>query len=79
MYALYEAINNAGITAETSTEDACEMLIAAMQELEITGLTGTMTWDETGAVTKTPTAVRIENGVYVGFNAGSAEAEPAAE
>ena len=73
VYALYAAINNAGITAETSTEDACEMLIAAMQELEITGLTGTMTWDETGAVTKTPTAVRIENGAYVGFDVNGAE------
>ena len=69
VYALYEAINAAGITAETTPEDACELLIAAMQELEITGLTGTMTWDATGAVSKTPTAVRIENGVYVGFDA----------
>ena len=66
VYALYAAINAAGITAETSTEDACEMLIAAMQDLEITGLTGTMTWQATGEVTKTPTAVKIENGVYVG-------------
>ena len=66
VYALYAAINAAGITAETSTEDACEMLIAAMQELEITGVTGTMTWQATGEVTKTPTAVKIENGVYVG-------------
>ena len=66
VYALYNAIQNAGITAETSTEDACEMLIAAMQDLEITGVTGTMTWQATGEVTKTPTAVRIENGVYVG-------------
>ncbi|MGN0801055.1 MAG: ABC transporter substrate-binding protein, partial [Candidatus Faecivicinus sp.] len=66
VYALYNAIQNAGITAETSTEDACELLIAAMQDLEITGVTGTMTWQATGEVTKTPTAVRIENGVYVG-------------
>ena len=66
VYALYNAVQNAGITAETSTEDACELLIAAMQELEITGVTGTMTWSSTGEVTKTPTAVKIENGVYVG-------------
>ena len=66
VYTLYAAIQNAGITAETSTEDACEMMIAAMQELEITGVTGTMTWQATGEVTKTPTAVKIENGVYVG-------------
>ena len=66
VYALYAAINAAGITAETSTEECCELLIAAMQELEITGVTGTMTWQATGEVTKTPTAVKIENGVYVG-------------
>ena len=65
VYALYAAITNAGITAETSPEDACEMLIAAMQELDITGVTGEMTWDATGAVTKTPRVVRIENGAYV--------------
>ena len=65
VYALYAAINNAGITAETSPEDACDMLIAAMQELDVTGVTGEMTWDATGAVTKTPRVVRIENGTYV--------------
>ena len=37
------------------------MLIAAMQELDVTGVTGEMTWDATGAVTKTPRVVRIEN------------------
>ena len=40
-------------------------------------MTGTMTWDATGAVTKDPTAVRIENGVYVGFDVDGAAAEEA--
>ena len=76
VYTLYAAINAAGITAETTPEDCCEMLISAMQGLEIHGVTGTMTWDATGAVTKNPTAVRIENGVYVGFDVdGDAAAE----
>ena len=66
MYALYEAVQKAGITAETSPEDACEMIIPAMQEIEIAGLTGTMHWDATGEVDKTPTAVVIKDGVYVG-------------
>ena len=66
IYALYQAIQNAGITADTSYDEACELLIAEMQKLEIPGLTGTMTWAATGEVTKTPTAVVIENGVYVG-------------
>lgn len=66
IYALYAAINAAGITAETSFEDACEKLIAAFPSVEITGLTGTMKWDATGEVEKTPTAVVIKDGVYVG-------------
>ena len=66
MYALLAAVEKAGVTAETSPEDACEMMIPAMQEIEITGLTGTMHWAATGEVDKTPTAVVIKNGVYVG-------------
>ena len=66
MYALLAAVEKAGITADTSAEDACEMMIPAMQEIEIAGLTGTMRWDSTGEVDKTPTAVVIKDGVYVG-------------
>jgi len=66
VYALYAAIQAAGITAETSPEEACEMLISVFPGLEISGLTGTMHWDATGEVDKTPIAVVIENGVYVG-------------
>ena len=66
IYALYEAILKAGITSETEYADACEMLIEVFPTIEIAGLTGTMHWDSTGAVNKTPTAVVIQNGVYVG-------------
>ena len=66
VYALKAAIEKAGITAETTAEDACDPMIAAMQEIEVTGLTGTMRWDATGEVDKTPTAVVIKDGAYVG-------------
>ena len=66
VYALKAAIEKAGITAETTAEDACDPMIAAMQEIEITGLTGTMRWNATGEVDKTPTAVVIKDGAYVG-------------
>ncbi len=66
VYALVAAMEKAGVTAETPVDEACELMIAAMQEIEVAGLTGTMTWAATGEVTKTPTAVIIENGVYVG-------------
>ena len=45
--------------------NACDMLIAAFQEIQVEGLTGTMTWSDTGAVTKTPIAVVIKDGAYV--------------
>lgn len=65
IYALAAACEKAGVTADTSVEDACDMIIAAMQEIQVEGLTGTMTWDAAGTVTKTPTAVVIKDGVYV--------------
>ena len=67
VYAMYEAIKAGGITGETTPEEACEIMIAQMQTLEVAGLTGNMTWEATGAVSKTPTAVKIENGMYVGM------------
>ena len=36
--------------------------------ITVDGVTGTMTWDDTGAVSKTPNAVVIENGEYVSFS-----------
>ena len=34
-----------GITADTTPEEACEIMIEQMQKLTIEGLTGTMTWN----------------------------------
>ena len=65
IYALAAACEKAGVTADTSVEDACDMIIAAMQEIQVEGLTGTMTWGAAGTVTKTPTAVVIKDGAYV--------------
>ena len=67
VYALVAAAEAAGVQEGAKAEDICDALIAAMQKIELTGLTGTMTWSSNGEVTKTPTAVVIENGVYVGF------------
>ena len=65
IYALYQASVNAGINGDTSFEDACELLIAQFSEMEYSGLTGDMKWDETGAVSKLPAAYVIKNGAYV--------------
>ena len=68
VYALVAAAELAGVQNGAAAEDICDGIIAAMQQIKITGVTGTMTWSANGEVTKTPTAVIIENGVYVGFN-----------
>ena len=60
IYAIYEAVQKAGITADMSYADVCEALIPAFQEIEVTGTTGTMTWDASGAVTKDPKVVQIQ-------------------
>ena len=67
VYALYEASLQGGITGDTSTEDACEILVKVMPEITVSGLTGEMDWEANGEVTKTPKAVVIQNGVYVGM------------
>ena len=64
VYALVAAAEKAGITSDMSAKDCCEKLIAAMQELEYTGLTGTSTWDASGAVTKQPKVYMIKDGAY---------------
>ena len=67
VYALYEAAQKGGITGETAPEDACEILVEQMQEITVEGLTGVMDWNEKGEVSKTPKAVVIQNGAYVGM------------
>ena len=64
VYALIDAAEIAGITSDMSAADCCDKLIAAMQQLEFTGLTGTSTWDASGAVTKQPKVYVIKDGAY---------------
>jgi len=68
VYALVAAAEKADVKEGEAAEDICDRIIAAMQELEIPGVTGTMTWAATGEVSKTPTAVVIQGGQYVGFS-----------
>ena len=67
VYAVYEGMKAGGVTADMDPEEVCEIMIEQIQNLTIDGLTGTMTWSESGEVSKTPTAVKIQGGVYVGM------------
>ena len=68
IYAMVEAAKLAEVQSGEAAEDICDRMIAAMQELQITGLTGTMTWTANGEVDKVPTAMIIKDGVYVGLD-----------
>ncbi len=66
-YAIYAACKAAGVTADMSHEEICELMVAQFaNNMSFDGLTGQgMTWGADGAVSKLPMAVKIENGVYV--------------
>lgn len=67
VYALAQAIEAAGITSDMSEADICEALVKQFTSMTFNGLTGTdVTWNENGEVSKSPKAVIIQNGEYVG-------------
>ena len=84
IYALKAAIEQSGVTPDMSASDICDGLKTAMTEINVQGLTGDeggLQWSETGEVNKSPKAVVIENGVYVGMDSqadASADTEAAA-
>lgn len=65
VYAVYEAIKASGVTADMSSADICEALVAAMPALTLNGLTGTLSWSANGEVSKAPAAYVIKDGKYV--------------
>lgn len=70
IYAIYEACQKAGITADMPAADVCEKMIAVFtaSDFSFDGLTGEgMTWAATGEVSKAPKGMVIQNGAYVGM------------
>jgi branched-chain amino acid transport system substrate-binding protein len=68
IYAIYQACQSAGVTADMSHEDVCEAMVAQFtgDGFSIDGLTGAgMAWAADGSVSKAPVAIRIEGGKYV--------------
>ncbi len=66
IYAVKAALEAGNADASMSAEEINDILMAEMVKLSFDGLTGQgMTWGANGEVSKMPTAVVIENGVYV--------------
>lgn len=68
MYAIKAALEAADATPSMSNAELCEALIAQMTQIEVDGITGIMTWNAAGEVSKTPKAVIIKNGAYVAMD-----------
>ena len=69
VYAYKQALEAAGATADMTAEELCDLMIAQFTTMTYDGITGeSMTWDATGAVTKDPKGMVIENGAYVGLD-----------
>ncbi len=69
VYAYKQALEAAGATPDMSAEELCNLMIEQFTSITFDGLTGEgMTWDASGAVSKSPKGMVIENGAYVGLD-----------
>ena len=69
IYAYYEALTNAEATPDMDAETLCGLMQEQFTTMTFSGLTGTeVTWDATGAVSKEPKGMVIQNGAYVGMD-----------
>ena len=70
VYALKQALETAGCTPDMDAATLCEKLVETFPTITFNGLTGDgagITWDSTGAVSKSPKGMVIQNGAYVGM------------
>ena len=68
IYAIYEACQQAGVTADMGPQEVCEKLTKVFTDssFAVDGLTGTgMHWQTNGEVSKDPVVVKVESGKYV--------------
>ncbi len=71
VYALKQALETAGCTPDMSNEELCDKLMETFPAITFNGLTGDgagITWDSTGAVSKSPKGMVIRDGAYVGMD-----------
>ena len=69
VYAYKQALEAAGATADMDAATLCDLMIEQFTSMTFNGLTGDgMAWDASGAVSKSPKGMVIENGAYVGLD-----------
>jgi branched-chain amino acid transport system substrate-binding protein len=69
VYAYYQALTNAKATPDMDSAALCDLMIQQFSSMTFNGLTGDgVTWDKSGAVSKSPKGMVIQNGAYVGLD-----------
>ena len=69
IYAYKQALEAAGATPDMTAEQLNDLMIEQFTSMSFDGLTGTgMTWDSTGAVSKSAHGMVIQDGAYVGLD-----------
>ncbi|MGM9550461.1 MAG: ABC transporter substrate-binding protein [Faecousia sp.] len=67
IYSIYQACVDGGVTPDMTATQINDILVAQFTSMTFDGLTGKgMTWQATGEVSKSPMAVVIKDGAYVG-------------
>lgn len=67
IYSIYQACVDGGVTPDMTAAEISDILVAQITSMTFDGLTGKgMTWSATGEVSKSPMAVVIKDGTYVG-------------
>lgn len=64
VYSIKAAFEAVGATPDMSAADLGAATVPVMTQISVDGITGEMTWDASGAVSKTPKAVVIKDGAY---------------
>lgn len=64
MYAIKAAAEKANLNPSMSVEELGKAMEQAMTEIQLEGLTGTITWNADGSLSKEPKAVVIKDGAY---------------
>ena len=68
VYAICQAIEKAGVKPGMKHDELCTKMVETFTSMSFDGLTGkSMTWAADGTVSKSPNAVVIQNGIYVGM------------
>lgn len=67
IYAIYNALEAGEATPDMSNSELADLLIEQFTSMTFDGITGSdVTWSESGEVSKSPKAVVIQDGAYVG-------------